>query len=242
MMSVRFRRVTGMVALLLLTGCKVDLHSGLQEGEANQMLALLMLAGIDADKRPAATGTVNLRVERAQFVHAVEVLRQHGLPQRRRDSVADVFPSGQLVSSPLQEQAKLIYLKEQRIEKMLTGMEGVISADVSIAHAPPDSAGRPAAPPGVAVLVKYTPEVNLAQRVTDIKSLVHDSVPGLAPERISVVLQASDYRLPAAKAMPSAEKLQAVPWPAAIVALALLVGAGGFAWFLRRRRRTGGPA
>ncbi len=196
----RCARVRGpLVCALLfaLTGCKVELHRALSETEANQMLALLLVSGLQADKRADAAG-MTVRIERNDFVRGVEVLRQHGLPRQKRASVEDVFPPGQLVSSPLQEQAKLIFLKEQRLERMLAALDGVMVAEVSIAQVPTDSSGRTTLPPGVAVFVKYSPEVNMAQRMTDIRSLVHDSVPGVSPERISIVLQPADYRLPRA--------------------------------------------
>ncbi|APD11471.1 EscJ/YscJ/HrcJ family type III secretion inner membrane ring protein [Pandoraea vervacti] len=191
------RSVIACGLLLVLAGCKVELHRALSETEANQMLALLLVSGLQADKRADTTG-MTVRIERGDFVRGVEVLRQHGLPRQKRASVEDVFPPGQLVSSPLQEQAKLIFLKEQRLERMLAALDGVMVAEVSIAQVPTDSAGRATLPPGVAVFVKYSPEVNMAQRMTDIRSLVHDSVPGVSPERISIVLQPADYRLPRA--------------------------------------------
>ncbi|VVE18993.1 EscJ/YscJ/HrcJ family type III secretion inner membrane ring protein [Pandoraea pneumonica] len=196
MKRVSIRRSTAVLVLaLLVSGCKEDLHRALGETEANQMLALLLISGVDADKRAETTGAT-VRVARSDFVRAVEVLRQHGLPREKRASVEDVFPPGQLVSSPVQEQAKLVYLKEQRLERMLAALDGVMIAEVSIAQVPVDSAGRATLPPGVAVFVKYSPEINMTKRMTDIRSLIHDSVPGVAPERISVVMQPADYRLP----------------------------------------------
>lgn len=193
----RGRWLLGGMLVISLAGCKVELHRSLSETEANQMLALLLVSGLQADKR-ADTAGMTVRIERSDFVRGVEVLRQHGLPRQKRASVEDVFPPGQLVSSPVQEQAKLIYLKEQRLERMLASLDGVMVAEVSIAQVPTDSAGRTTLPPGVAVFVKYSPEINMTQRMTDIRSLVHDSVPGVTPERISIVLQPADYRLPRA--------------------------------------------
>lgn len=50
------------IALLLvvfsLSGCGMELYSGLSEGEANQMLALLMLHQIKAEKQSEKGGTV----------------------------------------------------------------------------------------------------------------------------------------------------------------------------------------
>jgi type III secretion protein J len=231
------------VLVISLAGCKIELHRSLSETEANQMLALLLVSGLQADKRADTTG-MTVRIERGDFVRGVEVLRQHGLPRQKRASVEDVFPPGQLVSSPVQEQAKLVYLKEQRLERMLTSLDGVMVAEVSIAQVPTDSAGRATLPPGVAVFVKYSPEINMTQRMTDIRSLVHDSVPGVAPERISIVLQPADYRLPRAsidassggQASASAAGRRWAPalgWGMVAVACVGLIAAGVVAW--RRR-------
>ncbi|MDR3400359.1 MAG: type III secretion inner membrane ring lipoprotein SctJ [Pandoraea sp.] len=246
--SVTGRRVPGRwwlgcVLVIALTGCKVELHRALSETEANQMLALLLVSGLQADKRADTTG-MTVRIDRDDFVRGVEVLRQHGLPRQKRASVEDVFPAGQLVSSPVQEQAKLTYLKEQRLERMLAALDGVMTAEVSIAQVPVDSAGRSTLPPGVAVFVKYSPEVNMTQRMTDIRSLVHDSVPGVSPERISIVLQPSDYRLPRAAINASSGEpgsasanggrwRSALGWSVAAAAGVGLIAAGAMAW--RRR-------
>ncbi|MGE8357613.1 MAG: EscJ/YscJ/HrcJ family type III secretion inner membrane ring protein, partial [Microvirgula sp.] len=77
-----------------------------------------------------------------------------------------LFPSGQLVTSPAQEQAKILYLKEQLLEKMLRGMDGVVSAQVSIA----ESVGQHRREPpslSASVFIKHSPEVNLANREAD---------------------------------------------------------------------------
>lgn len=233
----------GFALVFTLAGCKVELHRALSETEANQMLALLLVSGLQADKRADTTG-MTVRIERSDFVRGVEVLRQHGLPRQKRASVEDVFPPGQLVSSPVQEQAKLTYLKEQRLERMLAALDGVMVAEVSIAQVPVDSAGRSTLPPGVAVFVKYSPEVNMTQRMTDIRSLVHDSVPGVTPERISIVLQPSDYRLPRAALNASSGAQASTPvthgrwrsalgWGMVAAACIGLIAAGAMAW--RRR-------
>lgn len=179
---------------LLLTGCKIDLYKGLNEQEANQMLALLMINRISAQKVDEPGGLLKIKVVEADFVNSVEILRQNGYPKRQFFSVNDLFPANQLVTSPLQEQAKLTYLKEQRLEQLISAMEGVIRATVSIADPPQPENRREVIPPSVSVLVKYSPETNMAHFINQIKSLVHNSVPGLSYEAITVVLQATNYR------------------------------------------------
>lgn len=179
--------------VLLLAGCKVTLHSGIPEGEANQMMALLLLRSIPAEKLAEKAGTVSLRVEKDDFVNAVEVLRQHGLPQQRRLGIEDLFPSNQLVTSPTQERAKMVMLKEQQLESMISSMEGVIATRVTIAQKV-DENGKLSGAPSAAVFVKYSPAYNLNNQEAQIRSLIADGVPGIAANQVSVVLQSVEYR------------------------------------------------
>lgn len=183
-----------LVCTLLLSGCKVDLYTGLNQEDANQMMVILTNKHIDSEKVIAKDGSLTLAVEKEAFVDAVETLRQHGYPRKAYQSVNDIFPAGQLVTSPAQEQVKITWLKEQSLEKMLSDIDGVISARVSVALAQSDVGGD-TVPASASVFIKYSPEVNLEGFVTQIKSLVHNSVPELGYDAISVVLQPAQYLL-----------------------------------------------
>lgn len=226
---------------LLLAGCKIDLYSKLDEPEANQMMALLIYHSIPADKETRKDG-MTLRVEQSQFVDAVEVLRQNGLPHAKTVGMQDLFPSGQLVSSPEQEAAKLSYLKSQQLEKMLASMDGVITASVSVAT-PRLSDGidgnNTDATTSAAVYLKYSPEVNLPAREAEIRNLTRDAIPGLRPERISITLQRAEfhYQQQAAPATPLWNNPQLLALGGAVAALVLTL-AGALWWALRQRRRT----
>lgn len=231
------------VVAAALCGCKMTLYSNVAEGEANQMLALLMLRQIPADKETEKGGTVTLRVDKSQFIDAVEVLRQNGFPHHKRLGMADLFPSNQLVTSPAQERAKMQLLKEQQLEGMISAMDGVIGARVSIAQKV-DENGKPTGRPSAAVFIKYSPQFNLANYEVQIRSLVRDGIPDIASDQISVVMQAADYRYqppPVEAATPRWRQwLQARPGTAAAAVasgvLALSAMAGLTMWMLRRRR------
>jgi type III secretion protein J len=187
------RAVATLLVVISLSGCGMDLYSGLSEGEANQMLALLMLHQIKAEKQFEKGGTVGLSVDKSQFINAVELLRQHGFPRQRFTTVDELFPSNQLVTSPGQEQAKMVYLKEQQLESMLSHMEGVIHADVTIAMPAPTD-GKNSVPQAASVFIKYSPEVNLQSYQPQIKNLIRDGIPGIDYSQISVVMQPANYR------------------------------------------------
>jgi type III secretion protein J len=237
-------RIVGIAfAASLMGGCKVELYRNLSEAEANTMLARLLLHHIDAEKKVLKGETAQILVEQSQFVDAVEVLRQSGLPRKSPVTIQDLFPSGQLVTSPAQEQAKIIYLKEQELDHMLRSMDGVIDAQVAIAESPSQNRYDPPTP-SASVFIKYSPDRNLESRATEIRDLVLKGVPSLRADNISVIMQRADYRFAFhppqaddridARANLGARRIAIV---APFLAVALLLAVAAIVVFRRRRKR-----
>ncbi|HGJ5876265.1 MAG TPA: type III secretion system inner membrane ring lipoprotein SctJ [Arsenophonus sp.] len=186
-----------LLLVLFLTGCKVELYHNLPQDEANQMVALLMLNHIDVNSEiDSKTGKVTLQIEKDKFIDAVEILRQNGYPKAQYVGIEDLFPAGQLVSSPAQEEAKMRYLKEQQLERTLSSMDGVISARVSIAQADNSDGNINNTTPekSVAVYIKYSPEVNMSGVEAQIRNLIKNAISGLQYDKISLFLQPAEFR------------------------------------------------
>ncbi|WCF13992.1 hypothetical protein N4G58_18505 [Edwardsiella piscicida] len=62
---------------------------------------------------------MTLLVERERFVDAVEVLRQNGLPRRKTVTMQELFPSGQLVTSPSRRKPNSTTLKASKLKRCL---------------------------------------------------------------------------------------------------------------------------
>ncbi|BEV73186.1 hypothetical protein THUN1379_26680 [Paludibacterium sp. THUN1379] len=222
----------GVVCLtLLLTACKADLYGQLGEVEANRMLALLLFHQIPAEKVRDKEGYL-LRVDPSRFVEAEELLRQSGMPHRQRVGIADLFPAGQLVSSPEQEAAKLRFIKGQEMENLLSRIEGVISADVSVAESVARE-GEPATSASAAVYIQYSPAFNLAPREAELRALVSHGIPGLSPEQVSLVMQQAD--LPLTDPPPPAWRERVLLWGGVGGVLSVVLALTGW-WFWRKRR------
>ncbi|RLV59782.1 EscJ/YscJ/HrcJ family type III secretion inner membrane ring protein [Parashewanella curva] len=190
----RIRFLLFIPLILLLAGCKVELYRNLSQEEANQMVALLRLNDISASTQvDDKTGMATLMIDEHKFINAVALLRQNGLPKPKYADIEDLFPSGQLVTSPAQEEAKIAFLKEQQLERTLSNIEGVISARVSIAEPTQEDQFQVEQQKSASVYIKYSPQANLSTRENDIKGLVQNAVPGLSYERISLFLQAANY-------------------------------------------------
>ena len=75
------KRMFGLIAvMLLLAGCgkEVTLHSGLEERQANLVMAALLDAGIPCHKEPGEEGTWNVLVVEQKFAEAVNLLERQG--------------------------------------------------------------------------------------------------------------------------------------------------------------------
>ncbi|MDR9767922.1 type III secretion inner membrane ring lipoprotein SctJ [Shewanella baltica] len=231
-----------LLLVFALTGCKVDLYRDLPQDEANQMVALLMLNHIDASaEADQKSGNVSLKIEKDQFINAVELLRQNGFPKPHYANIEDLFPSGQLVTSPAQEEAKMGYLKEQQLERTLSSMDGVISARVSIAEPAPDTGRQLAQTKSASVYIKYSPQANLTNTENQIKSLVQNAVPGLSYDNISVFLQAASYRYQAITQPTSSSssqllaQVEAYKLPLVISLSGIILFSIGGMWWMRRK-------
>jgi len=86
---------------LFVAGCKSELYSNLTEREANQMLAVLLDAGIVAQKKSVGDG-VSILVDEGQFARSMSLLEARGLPSDRYTSLGEVFQKEGIVSSPVE--------------------------------------------------------------------------------------------------------------------------------------------
>ena len=119
-------------ASLLLSGCKVELYTGVTQKEGNEMLALLQTEGIASDKQPDKDGRIKLLVEESDVAQAIETLKRKGYPKESFSTLQDVFPKDGLISSPTEERARLTYAKAQEISNTLSEIDGVLVARVHV--------------------------------------------------------------------------------------------------------------
>ncbi|MBF0442332.1 MAG: type III secretion inner membrane ring lipoprotein SctJ [Oligoflexales bacterium] len=172
----------------LLASCKADLYSGLTEREANEMLAILLNSGMDAEKEYAARGdTVKLLVDKGQMGKAIQMLKQNGYPRDKFSNMGDIFGKEGLISSPTEEHARFRYALSQEIAETLSNLDGVLAARVHIVL-PEEKMKKGEEKPSASVFLKYAPGVAIDTLVPQIKTLVSNGVEGLEYDRVSVAL------------------------------------------------------
>lgn len=182
-----------MVALMMFTlsACKTELLSGLDEADANEMLAELLSRGISASK-VVDKDSVSVHVEKEQFAEAVDILKSLGLPKMKFNSVNDVFQSEGLVASPLQEWARLNYAKSQELSSTISSIPGVVRADVHLGEARRDSPFQDVEPPSASILVQMDRRLIREDTVPEIKRLVALAHPDIKYDQVGVIVSPVD--------------------------------------------------
>ena len=185
----RAARLACLALLLALAPCgaRVELLSGVSEPTANEVLAALLESGIDASKIPSGDG-LGISVAQTDVARALDVLHARGLPRESFDGMGQIFRKEGLVSSPLEERARYIYALSQELSNTLSQMDGVLAARVHVVLPERGGVGEVTTPSTAAVFIKHQAGYSLDALQPQIRRLVTNSIPGLADDRVTVVL------------------------------------------------------
>jgi type III secretion protein J len=185
------RTALALVALALplaLAACQTELYSGLGEEEANKMLVLLLAQDFSAAKVDQGKSGFALTVEKKQMAAALELLSANGHPQARHKSMGDVFSGQGMISTPVEEQARLSYALSQELSETFSRIDGVLTARVHVVLATRDQAGSISSPASAAVVIRHLPDSPVVNLTPKIKEVSSKSVPGLGESAVSVML------------------------------------------------------
>ncbi|MBP5509555.1 MAG: type III secretion inner membrane ring lipoprotein SctJ [Kiritimatiellae bacterium] len=177
-------------ALLALTGCEEEttLYSQLEERQANTIIAALGEEGIDSRKTPGDEGTWNVMIGASHFARAMGILEQAGLPRRQYQGVAESFKKTGMVSSPSEERIRFMDALAQDLSRTISQIDGVVDARVHVVLPENDPFAKNAKPSSAAVAIHHRYDVDMADFVPQIKSLVKNAIEGLDYSKISVTL------------------------------------------------------
>lgn len=225
--------MTLLLLMAALAGCgrRVELMAAMPEVEANEVMAALQNAGIEAEKSPGKEGNVGLSIPADQVGRAVDLLREKGLPRERFAGMGQVFRKEGLISSPLEERARYLYALSQELSGSISQIDGVIVARVHVVLPERSATGEASVPSSAAVFIKYQEGYNLDTVQPLIRRLVTNSIPGLAPEKVSLVMVAAQPGGPRASA-PAHESDGASSMPLVVSLMALLLASLGAAAYL----------
>jgi type III secretion protein J len=182
------RSAAAALLALALLGCgKAPLYTQLTERQANEIVALLLNARIDADKLFGDDKSWRVAVAKSDLPRAVEVLHNVGYPREVFQSLGDVFKKEGFVSSPIEERARWIHGRQQELEQTLYSIDGVVKARVHLAIPERDPLSDKVRPSSASVFIKHQADVNLSNYMSSIRTLLVKSVEGLAYDDVTVV-------------------------------------------------------
>ena len=177
--------------LLLLVGCRTSLFEGLDEDQANHIVAALSHHGINGYKERNPDRTWNISVDDADAVVATELASAYALPRGGHPNLGELFSRQGLISSPEEDRVRYVFGLSQEISETLEKMDGVLLARVHIVL-PEKDPMDPAQDtlPSASVMMRYRSDYNLEPMRERIRALVAGGVEGLTPARVSLTLVA----------------------------------------------------
>lgn len=188
-----------LIPLLLATGCRDTIQHRLDERQANELQTVLLERGLDARKvlEPGKKPTWSIEVPEAQGADAVRILAELGLPRLEPEAGCDVFGTGGLIRTPLEEQVCRLQVLERGLEKTLQALEGVLTARVHLVVPPPPRPGQAATPSKASVLLRVQPGQAAALRSSreSLRALVAGGVEGLSLEGVSLMVDEVSTRV-----------------------------------------------
>lgn len=166
------------------------LLTGLDQVQANEVVALLQKNNIKAEKNSVAKVGYSVSVARDDFATAVDLIEIYNLPSKPRVEIAEMFPADALISSPRAEVARIYSAIEQRLEQTLNQMAEVVTSRVHVSYDMSNTdAHKDRKPVHVSALLKVKEEAfSETNLIADVKRLLRNSFNNLEYEDISVVL------------------------------------------------------
>ncbi len=163
--------------ILLLNACQTTVYQNLTEKQVNEMLALLLKHGVQAEKTEQGKNGFALTVDENQLIQSLEIL-----------NLGDIFKGDSMISSNSEENARLSFAISQELSETFSRIDGVLTARVHIVLGNIDQATEVVTSPSAAVFLRHTPDSPAVNYIAKMKELIAKSVPNLQFDDISVML------------------------------------------------------
>ncbi|MDR2892007.1 MAG: type III secretion inner membrane ring lipoprotein SctJ [Deltaproteobacteria bacterium] len=227
-----------LAACLCLAACRTEVYQNLSEDTANELLSALLQRGITAEKVSMGKDGFAVTVEEEDQLRSLEILRDLGLPRPAYEGLGVVFRKEGMMSSPLEERARLSYALSQELAASCSRLDGVVSANVHVVLQEKDVLTGAITPASAAVVIRHTPDAPVDHYIPQIRSVVVQAVPDVTAERVSVQTfpVMGDVTRPVAVPASQNTVQRWLPW--LLLFPAGLLAGGGAVWFFLRKRKS----
>lgn len=188
---------------MLMAGCSTELHHGLSERDANEMVVVLESNGIEAAKEPDPRDPLlwMVSVPQAVRVEAWTALSKQGLPRPGVQGFGHFYPRDALVPSSSEERILMQYATAQELRQTLILVDGVVDAQVNLVI--PEQprirlSGEVSPSPRASVLLKVQtlPEEAPPIGEEDVKRLISGAVDRLEMGNVEVLFSSVTNPVP----------------------------------------------
>ena len=187
-----------LLALILLSGCHIELQHELTESDANEIYVLLSKNGITAKKEKEEGGNevrFMITVPKADAAQAAELLKRNSLPRPVEKGLAH-FAKGSMVPTATEERAMLLKALGGEVSNALNQIDGVLEARAIVMIPENNDLTQPENKPmpSASVFIKYRSVAkNQPPPISreDVQRFVATAVPELRPEAVTVLMTAA---------------------------------------------------
>jgi type III secretion protein J len=186
--------VAPLLALVLVTGCHIELQHELTESDANEIYVLLSKNGITAKKEKEEGGNevrFMITVPKSDAAQAAELLKLNSLPRPVEKGLSH-FAKGSMVPTATEERAMLLKALAGEVSNSLNQIDGVLEARTIVMIPENNDLTQPENKPmpSASVFLKYRPGDGGKPPidVQSIRSFVATAVPELKPEAVTVLM------------------------------------------------------
>lgn len=186
-----------LLALVLLSGCSIELQHGLTEADANEIYVLLNKNGINASKQKESgdqEARFTIVVPKGDAAQAAELLKVNSLP-RPVEKGLNHFAKGGMVPTATEERAMMLKAMAGEVSNALNQIDGVLEARVIVMVPETNDLTQPEnrPMPSASVLMKYRPGEDGSPPIAPdaIKQFVATAVPEMKPTSVTVVMTAA---------------------------------------------------
>ncbi|MBI4373798.1 MAG: hypothetical protein HY542_02870 [Deltaproteobacteria bacterium] len=179
----------------LVMGCqKAELHHGLTEIEADEIINLLHQNLIEAEKRREVSGqevSWLVAVSKVTLPEARKILISNNFPRHRELGLSGVYKDKGLIPTPDEQKARFLLATKGEIINSLEKIPGVVDADV-VLNIPDENEfaeiesldKRPTA--SVIMRVRFNEDLSLTEG--KVQRFVANAVPKLNPNDVAVII------------------------------------------------------